>query len=345
MEKAKILALLLSFLLTSCYEKYTMDYEHTAAYVAYQYDLLTFVIGEGMKFNFTVALGGVVKNTHDRSVQVVIDDALLTDDLSGFSEKATAPFTALDGLLGRAPFGNLSQSYVSKEVAAQNLEKLTPLPADCYTTSSMDNLFIPKGRHTTTVTIKATDKILTKEEALKPYYALAFKVTDADADILISEKSFEIIAVKCEQRFWGNWYHGGETIVKNDITGEIVSRESYPLTLPQDDDKIYTLTTIAANAVESDKIGLGNGKLKLIFEDDDQIRIESADGSKPIRPITDKPSHFNGAKLLQDRKLYLNYQYSNGDGTTTYINDILVFRNRIRDGINEWQDENPEDYQ
>mgnify|MGYP006935215578 CR=1 FL=1 len=29
MEKAKILALLLSFLLTSCYEKYTMDYEHT----------------------------------------------------------------------------------------------------------------------------------------------------------------------------------------------------------------------------------------------------------------------------------------------------------------------------
>ncbi len=113
----------------------------------------TFVIGEGMKFNFTVALGGVVKNTHDRSVQVVIDDALLTDDLSGFSEKATAPFTALDGLLGRAPFGNLSQSYVSKEVAAQNLEKLTPLPADCYTTSSMDNLFIPKGRHTTTVTI------------------------------------------------------------------------------------------------------------------------------------------------------------------------------------------------
>ena len=34
MEKAKILALLLSFLLTSCYEKYTMDYEHTAAYVA-----------------------------------------------------------------------------------------------------------------------------------------------------------------------------------------------------------------------------------------------------------------------------------------------------------------------
>ena len=195
------------------------------------------------------------------------------------------------------------------------------------------------------MTIKATDKILTKEEALKPYYALAFKVTDADADILISEKSFEIIAVKCEQRFWGNWYHGGETIVKNDITGEIVSRESYPLTLPQDDDKIYTLTTIAANAVESDKIGLGNGKLKLIFEDDDQIRIESADGSKPIRPITDKPSHFNGAKLLQDRKLYLNYQYSNGDGTTTYINDILVFRNRIRDGINEWQDENPEDYQ
>ena len=85
MEKAKILALLLSFLLTSCYEKYTMDYEHTAAYVAYQYDLRTFVIGEGMKFNFTVALGGVVKNTHDRSVQVVIDDALLSLPSTAYS--------------------------------------------------------------------------------------------------------------------------------------------------------------------------------------------------------------------------------------------------------------------
>lgn len=100
MEKAKILALLLSFLLTSCYEKYTMDYEHTAAYVAYQYDLRTFVIGEGMKFNFTVALGGVVKNTHDRSVQVVIDDALLTDDLSASPKRRrplSLPSTAYSG--------------------------------------------------------------------------------------------------------------------------------------------------------------------------------------------------------------------------------------------------------
>ena len=49
-------------------------------------------------------------------------------------------------------------------------------------------------------------------------------------------------------------------------------------------------------------------------------------------------------RQLQNRKLFLNYRFANGDGTTTYVQDTLTFRNRIRDGVNEWQDENPEHY-
>ena len=63
-----------------------------------------------------------------------------------------------------------------------------------------------------------------------------------------------------------------------------------------------------------------------------------------INPIQGWPSRFNDAPLLQDRVLSLNYSYPNGDGTTTYVYDTLKFRNRIRDGINEWQDENTENY-
>ena len=37
-----------------------MDYDYNAVYVAYQYDLRTFVVGEGMKFDFTAALAGIV---------------------------------------------------------------------------------------------------------------------------------------------------------------------------------------------------------------------------------------------------------------------------------------------
>lgn len=342
--KKTVLFALSALTLQGCYEKYTMDYDYSAAYVAYQYDLRTFVIGEQMKFDFTVALGGVVNNDRDRAVRISIDDALLTNDLSVFAEEGSdvGNFTALDGLLGKAPFGTVCQSYVTKEVEAQKLDVLTPLPASYYQTSALESS-IRKGRHTATATVSAKDEILGDEKALKPYYALGFKVSEADADVLLREKSFAIIAIKCEHRFWGNWYHGGRSVVKNDTDGTVVSEEEYPLTLPQSDSKVYTLTTVAADAVETDKTGPGNGRLKLTF-DGDRIHVESADGSKQIAPIADCPSHFNGAKLLQERKLFLNYSYSNGDGTTTYVTDTLAFRNRIRDGINEWQDENPENY-
>ena len=160
-------------------------------------------------------------------------------------------------------------------------------------------MVIRKGRHTAAATVKASDAILADANAFKPYYALGFKLNKADADSLVMEKSFEIIVVKCENKFFGNWYHGGTTVVKNDAPGEVVSSEEY---------------------------------------------VSSPDGSREYKPIDGKPSVFNDAKLLQDRKMTLNYSYSNGDGTTTYVNDYLQFRNRIRDGVNEWQSENPEDY-
>ena len=114
--------------------------------------------------------------------------------------------------------------------------------------------------------------------------------------------------------------------------------------IPQADSKVYSLTTVDASTVMTDKIGLNAGKLLLKFNGDD-ITITSADGSKEIKPIADQPNVYNGAKLLQDRRLTLNYCFSNGDGTTTYITDYLQFRNRIRDGVNEWQDENEKNYE
>ena len=48
----KILAILsLGLLTVSCYEDYVKDYDFSAVGVAYQYDLRTLVVGEGMKFD------------------------------------------------------------------------------------------------------------------------------------------------------------------------------------------------------------------------------------------------------------------------------------------------------
>ena len=338
-----VLPVLAALMLTGCYEDYTLDYDYTAAYIAYQYDLRSFVIGEEGKFDFTVALAGTAVNNEDRKVEVVLRDELLSEDLAQYTTTfGVSSFTALDGLKGKGQFGDLSQNYVTEGVSG--LKELTPLPSEYYTIEGLDNMVIKKGRHTVVATISATSAIEGDANAFRPYYALGFKIGKADVDSVLREKSFEIIVVKCENKFFGNWYHGGKTVIKNDTTGEIVSEDTYDLVIPQADSKVYSLTTVDASTVMTDKIGLNDGKLLLKF-DGNNITVSSADGSKEIKPIADQPSVYNDAKLLQDRELTLNYSFSNGDGTTTYITDYLKFRNRIRDGINEWQDENEKNYE
>ena len=102
---------------------------------------------------------------------------------------------------------------------------------------------------------------------------------------------------------------------------------------------MYELTTDTPYSVTTNYFHNQKGAAMLISMEDGQIRVSSNDGS-----ITDTGSSWNRSKLLQGRKLFLNYTYSSPDGTVTEVTDTLTFRNRIRDGVNEWQDENPQHY-
>ena len=341
--KRIIIALLTLAAVTSCYDDYVMDYDYSAAYVAFQYDLRTFVCGEDVDISFTTALGGVISNDKDRKVDVVVDNSLLTKDLSVFDTSRDAvSFTAMDGMKGNAPIGALSQDYVTREINASGITALTPLPEDYYTTSGP--VTIKKGRHTGEMFLYPTDAMFQDAKILKPYYAIGFVVTAADADSLLVEKSFQIMAVKVENRFWGNWYHGGRRVVIRNSNGSVVSDNYFSRITPQADTKNYVLTTESFNSVLTNKISNMDGQLRLTFLDDNEIKVEDLTGTYELRNILGQPSHHNGAKLIQDREIYLNYAYPNGDGTTTFVTDTLAFRNRIRDGINEWQDENTENY-
>lgn len=332
-----------SMAVSGCYEDYVTDWYKSGIYVAYQYDLRTFVLDEQPRFDFTVGLAGVIENRQDRAVRVELDNSLLTSDLSEFATEPCKAFTAFEGLTGKAPIGLLCQDYVSTEVSAAGISALTPLPEEYFTVTGLSGMTIRKGSHTAAATITAIDAIKDDAKAFKPYYALGFRVISAEADTLVRDKSFEIIAVKCENRFYGNWNHGGKTTVLDDSTGEVLSEEIYKFAIPQDDSKVYTLTTVSANTVQTNRMANGTGNLVLKFAQDGTIDVSDGTGLYNLVPA-EEGSRFNGAKRLQDRKLFLNYAYSNGDGSTTYVTDTLYFRNRIRDGVNEWQDENPENY-
>ena len=82
----------------------------------------------------------------------------------------------------------------------------------------------------------------------------------------------------------------------------------------------------------------------IFVKKDTKIYISAAPGaSYTFEP--DGESAFNNPKLLQDRRIYLKYKFIDPvSGFTYHCTDTLRFRNRIRDGINEWQDENPDHY-
>ena len=42
--------------------------------------------------------------------------------------------------------------------------------------------------------------------------------------------------------------------------------------------------------------------------------------------------------------IFLKYKYQDATGNWCHAQDTLTFRNRMRDGVNEWQDENPLHY-
>jgi hypothetical protein len=69
MNMKKIIAVLVMIVaFSACYEDYILDYDYDGIYFPYQLDVRTFVVGEGMKINFGVALGGVRDNDRDRVV-------------------------------------------------------------------------------------------------------------------------------------------------------------------------------------------------------------------------------------------------------------------------------------
>lgn len=325
----------------SCYAPYVKDYQYNGVYIAYQYDLRTFVVGEGMKFKLTAALGGVLKNDRDRKVYFEIDPSIVNGSLTQFWPGVKENISAYSEITGETAFGKISQPYVSEELVKAGIGKLTPLPRSTYYLSD-DEIVIRQGRVTGSVTVEADSLALLSlpYAGKKPYYAIGFRILHAEADTVLLSKSYQICAVRCENLFYGNWYHGGETTVL-DSNGRILEVRHYPTRIPSDQTTpaVYTLSTAEPNSVTTNYIGDSKGSIKLIWNGD-FVKVVSNDSHK----VVDMESTFNREHLLQNRQIYLNYSYDNADGTTCVVKDTLTFRNRIRDGVNEWQDTNINHY-
>ena len=329
----KLLAfIILSIALVSCYDGYINDFTYTAIYFTYQTDVRTFVVGEGMKVEVGADLSGVRANTRDRNVTYSLDNTMIT----------AARLTAMKAA---------SQPYIKNP--ATPVVALVQMPLSYYTISDPTNMVIKQGWYSGTVVIRPDSTTFLNDSLKTMYstYVLPFRITEADADSILYLKKTNLVGFRFENMLFGNYWHGGAarvsmynqpgvdstTIVYRSAVNDIAS-------------KIWTLTTAGPSTL----IGNGffnqttaNKEMKLVLKGN-KIFISTSTNVLPYKPAAavytqDGECTFNRAKLLQDRKIFLKYSFVL-TGKTYHCTDTLVFRNRIRDGVNEWQDENPAHY-
>lgn len=321
MKKA-LLVLILGVVLVSCYKDYIDDYDYDGIYFPYQTDVRTFVVGEGMKIEVGAALGGVRDNGKDRLVTFSLDNSLIASALALMKAGA---------------------QYIKDAVIPVNT--LSPLPANYYTLSDNSKMVIKAGQHMGSVVVKVDSaKFVTDPLTLYANYAIPFYIVSADADTILSSKRSAVIGVHYENMLFGNYWHGGVTTVK-DPAGATISTILYYTAVNQPENKVWKLKTVGPNTLVTNGYSdqtTAKEEMLLTLEGT-TISVSTRTGST-FAVTPNGASTFNRAKLLQNRKILLNYKYTNAAGNTCFAQDTLTFRNRIRDGVNEWQDENPANY-
>ena len=315
--------------LPSCYEDYVMDYDVQGVGFANQTDVRSLIVGEGMKFSTGVALGGTISNDEERVVKYEIDYSLVNAE-------------TLDAMK--------SHQFAYIQDLTASLSALEALPASLYDLVPEGNeagkVVIEKGSHLGMIEVTVDSAaFLSDVSRTIPKYVIPIRITDGGTASLIEGKTTTVIGVRYENMLFGNYWHGGYTVV-TDAAGNEVDRLYYFTEVPQEDTKVWTLTTVEPFALTANAVGnemnSSAAQMKLTLGEDDKISISSVDGAAyEVEP--DGESMFLRSRLLQDRKIALKYKYEK-DGLVYHATDTLTFRNRVRDGVNEWQDENQEHY-
>jgi hypothetical protein len=310
--------LILSVAMVSCYKDYIKDFDYTGVYFTYQVDTRTVVVGEGMKIEIGAELGGTMHNSFDRIIPISVQDSMVT------AAKLT--------LMKAGP------TYMKNAVTG--VAALSPLPSTYYSLSDNSKIVIKTGSMTGSIVFTADSaNFLADAATINAQYALGLYIGNIDktvADTVLPKKRWTVVGIKYENMLFGYYWHGGVTTI--DSAGTPLTPLVYPTTIPTPDNTIWSLTTIAPNVLVTNAYGknITNKKeITLTLGSAGAITIGTgATATNTYLPAN--ASTFNQAKVLEDRRIILSYQWVIGVKTYT-AQDTLTFRNRIRDGVDEWQ--------
>lgn len=225
---------------------------------------------------------------------------------------------------GRVENNNLEWTTYEIDPGILDGTSYQPLPVQYYSVEDLGNVTIPKGKFQglSTISIDA-DLFCADSLALTSTYALGFKLLDTSADSILSEKNSTIITFKYINTYHGNYYHKGQAIGYSG--GTAVETVTYP------DDDLWELNTFSVNGVTAPEMANFSGSnfyMDLTIAQDNSVSISS-------NPTASVEVSGNGNYNPDTRTFILEYNFTHNELDYT-VKDTLYFRNRIVDGINQW---------
>mgnify|MGYP006280949755 CR=1 FL=1 len=298
-----LIAFLLFCILPACrYEDFRVDYPYSSVYFTNQILSRNFVEDEVSSIKIGVVLGGKRVNDTEEWVRFTLEDT------SG---------------MGDSPY--------------------ELLPEDYYTLSSYEQFVIEEGEFMGEVTMEIDPSFFQDPLAYQDHYALVFRITDASTDSVLYGKDSLLLVLGFESSYFGNYYHNGRVIRRDTVTGSVVDTVAYHQEEPVTDDvNVWPLITGGSRTVYTMGIAyfapselsgfyiIVDDENELYFREDTVLiskgydwELEKAEGGNYYDP---------GSK-----KFYLNYGFTDIlNGYHCHATDTLIFRNRILDGVNQW---------
>jgi hypothetical protein len=206
------------------------------------------------------------------------------------------------------------------------------MPASYYTLSNPSRFEIKSGSTLGKVTIVLDSvKFLSDPKALKHIYAIPFRLTATSEDSIVALHDTKIIVVKYINHYAGFY---DQTSVVTSFSADGVQKSK------ADVKNVLTFTTLALDTVVANgMVNMINTskntsyEMKIVVNPDNSVEISNTAASAanvivPIGPNTYDP---------KTSTFILNYKVVAADKSYQTASATLVWRNRIRDGINEWR--------
>lgn len=193
--------------------------------------------------------------------------------------------------------------------------------------SVTNKIIIPAGKVQGFVYVKADSiNFLGDAASLGNNYGLGFQLDNVvKADSILGDFKSSLITFTYINQLYGNYRQTGSYVKDKNLATEETITYSGGIT-----DGVE-LTMVNPTTVQCDGIANlrgANDKMNFVIAEDNTITIESVAGAVVV--TDDGGSFFNP----ETRTITLNYSFES-NGTTYVANDVLEFRNRVVDGVNQ----------